>query len=90
MSKLDVDHHINTEIDEEDLKEINVKKEATYPEIKDYVLKKYGFKVSSLYIAQIKRQFGLVKRESFNKSNKVEGEQRAPTCPPEKAKAINK
>lgn len=90
MSKLDVDHHINTEIDEEDLKEINVKKEATYPEIKDYVLKKYGFKVSSLYIAQVKRQFGLVERESFNKSNKVEGEQRAPTCPPEKAKAINK
>ncbi|NQG18835.1 RNA methyltransferase [Streptococcus suis] len=90
MSKLDVDHHINIEIDEEDLKEINVKKEATYPEIKDYVLKKYGFKVSSLYIAQVKRQFGLAERESFNKSNKVEGEQRAPTCPPEKAKAINK
>ncbi|MGV3311264.1 RNA methyltransferase [Streptococcus suis] len=90
MSKLDVDHLINIEIDEEDLKEINIKKEATYPEIKDYVLKKYGFKVSSLYIAQVKRQFGLVERESFNKSNKVEGEQRAPTCPPEKAKAINK
>ncbi|HEL1115957.1 TPA: 23S rRNA (uracil(1939)-C(5))-methyltransferase RlmD, partial [Streptococcus equi subsp. zooepidemicus] len=88
LSKLDVDHHINIEIDEEDLKEINVKKEATYPEIKNYVLKKYGFKVSSLYIAQVKRQFGLVERESFNKSNKVEGEQRVPTCPPEKVKAI--
>ncbi|MGT2735568.1 50S ribosomal protein L23 [Streptococcus orisratti] len=88
MSKLDVDHHVNIEIDEEDLKEIQVKKDATYPEIKDYVSKKYGFKVSSLYIAQVKRQFGLVERENYNKSNKLKSEQRVPNCPPEKVEAI--
>ena len=32
---------------------------ATYPEIKEYVLQNYGLKVSSLYIAQTKRECGL-------------------------------
>jgi hypothetical protein len=27
---------------------------ATYPQIKDYIMKKYGLKVSGLYIGQIK------------------------------------
>ncbi len=31
---------------------------ATYQEIKDYVLKEFGLKVSSLYISQIKRKCG--------------------------------
>ena len=55
LSKLDVDNHIKLEIGEEDIESLSIKKNATYPEIKDYVLKKYGFKVSSLYIAQVKR-----------------------------------
>ena len=59
MSKLDVDNHIKLEIDEEDIESLSIKKDATYPEIKDYVLKKYGFKVSSLYIAQVKRQLSI-------------------------------
>ena len=32
---------------------------ATYQEIKDYVLKEFGLKVSSLYISQIKRKCGI-------------------------------
>lgn len=88
LSKLDVSHHINIEIDEEDIESINIKKNATYSEIKEFVLKKYGLKVSSLYIAQVKRKFGLVEKENYNKSSKDEGEQRVPTCPPEKEKAI--
>ncbi|MDL2273570.1 hypothetical protein LJC34_03375 [Oscillospiraceae bacterium OttesenSCG-928-G22] len=32
---------------------------ATYDEIKRYVLDKYGFKVSQLYIAQVKRKHGI-------------------------------
>ncbi|WP_187423310.1 hypothetical protein [Streptococcus sp. Marseille-P7375] len=59
LSKLDVDNHIKLEIDEEDIESLSIKKDATYPEIKDYVLKKYGFKVSSLYIAQVKRQLSI-------------------------------
>ena len=86
MSKLDVSHHINIEIDEEDIESINIKKNATYSEIKEFVLKKYGLKVSSLYIAQVKRKFGLVEKENYNKSSKDEGEQRVRTCPPKKKK----
>lgn len=88
FSKLDVDNHIKLEIDEEDIESLSIKNDATYPEIKDYVLKKYGFKVSSLYIAQVKRQFCLIERDNFNKSSKEEGDQRVPTCPPEKEEAI--
>lgn len=39
---------------------------ATYAEIKDYVLKEHGFKVSSLYISQIKRKCGLEFGENDN------------------------
>lgn len=88
LSKLDVDYHIKLEIGEEDIESLSIKKDATYPEIKDYVLKKYGFKVSSLYIAQVKRQFDFIERENFNKSSKEERDQRVTTCPPEKEEAI--
>ena len=58
---------------------------ATYPEIKAYVLDKYGLKVSSLYIAQIKEKCGLDKRENFNIG---EGKSRPLICPPDKEQAI--
>lgn len=88
LSKLDVDNHIQLEINEEDIESLSIRKDATYLEIKDYILKKYGFKVSGLYIAQMKRQFDFIERENFNKSSKEEGNQRVPTSPPEKEEAI--
>lgn len=36
--------------------------EATYEEIKEYVLEHTGLKVSNLYIAQIKRKCGTIER----------------------------
>lgn len=39
---------------------------ATYPEIKEYVLKEYGLKVSSLYISQVKRKCGLKVGDNYN------------------------
>ena len=39
---------------------------ATYKEIQDYVLEKFGFKVSTLYIAQVKKKHGLEVREHYN------------------------
>ena len=42
------------------------KGKATYEQIKAYVLEKTGLKVSSLYIAQIKKKCGLDVRENFN------------------------
>lgn len=42
------------------------KKGATYEAIKDYVKEQTGYKVSSLYIAQVKAKHGLDMRENFN------------------------
>jgi 23S rRNA (uracil1939-C5)-methyltransferase len=60
--------------------------EATYPKIKEYVKKKYGFNVSSLYIAQVKEKCGLDKRLNHNLSKKEDA--KVPQCPPEKEAAI--
>jgi len=35
-------------------------------EIKDYVLKQSGLKVSNLYITQIKQECGIIKRKNYN------------------------
>lgn len=88
LSKLDAEHHINIEIDEEDFSSINIKKDATYSEIKEYVLKKFGFKVSSLYIAQVKRKYDLIERENYNISRKADGDQHVTNCPKEKEDTI--
>lgn len=47
---------------------------TTYSKIKAYILQKYGFKVSSLYIAQIKDKCGLGKEHTGNnwKKNDVQ------------------
>ena len=39
---------------------------ATYPQIKDYIMEKYGLKVSSLYIGQIKDKVGIKERIRFS------------------------
>ena len=61
-------------------------KKATYDEIKAYVSEKYGYKIPSLYIAQVKEKVGLAKRENYNTG---EGKGVVPHCPPEKEEAIN-
>lgn len=43
---------------------------ATYQEIKAYVKEKYGLKVHTKYIAEIKRMCGLEMRENYNKPKK--------------------
>ena len=59
---------------------------GTYEKIKAYVLEKYGFKVSNLYIAQVKDKCGLDKRLNYNLSKK--DDQHVPECPKEKEDAI--
>ncbi|NQI34862.1 23S rRNA (uracil(1939)-C(5))-methyltransferase RlmD [Streptococcus suis] len=86
LSKRDINHHIDLEITEDDLKDISVKKEATYSEIKDYVFRKFELKVSTLNIAQVKRKLGITERENYNHSKKEN--QRVPNCPPKKEQAI--
>ena len=64
----------------------DLKGKANYPQIKEYVLKTTGLKVSSLYISQIKRKCGLDVGESHNKPKSDDSKQ--PQCPPEKEGAI--
>ena len=64
----------------------DAEKKATYQEIKDYVLKHTGLKVSSLYIAQVKQKCGIIERENYNKPKSENAKQ--PQCPMEKEKAI--
>lgn len=59
---------------------------ATYAQIKTYVLENHGLKVSSLYIAQIKRKYGIDVGEAFNKPS--DPSKRVPKCPKEKEIAI--
>ena len=86
LSKLKSTHHIEIELNMDELDLTAAEKKATYQEIKDYVLEKSGLKVSSLYIAQIKQKCGIIERENYNKPKSEEAKQ--PQCPPEKGKAI--
>lgn len=57
-------------MDELDL--TTVESKATYEEIKEYVPEKYGLKVSSLYISQIKRKCGLDIGQNYNLSRRCQ------------------
>lgn len=59
---------------------------AIYKEIKEYVLKETGLKVSSLNISQIKRKCGLEVRENYNLSKNKNA--RVPQCLDDKENAI--
>ena len=75
---------IDLELDELDITAAESK--ATYPEIKEYVLKHHGLKVSSLYIAQVKRKCGLEVGENYNLPSPNGRPQ--PQVPPKKEEAI--
>ena len=70
----------------EDMDLSKFKGKATYEQIKAYVLENTGLKVSSLYIAQIKKKCGLDVSENFNLSKSDNARQ--PQCTPEKEDAI--
>lgn len=86
LSKLGVDKHIDVEIKLDELDLTSAESKATYAQIKEYVLEKFGLKVSTLYIAQIKKKCGIEMREHYNKSKK--DNQAIPQCTPEKEEAI--
>ena len=56
LSKLDSKNHISVELPIDDMDLTSAESKATYKEIQNYVLEKFGFKVSNLYIAQVKRK----------------------------------
>ena len=86
LSKLNVEHHIEVEVNLDEMDLTAAESKATYEEIKDYVLKHSRLKVSNLYIAQIKQKCGIVERVNYNLPKPKNSKQ--PKCPPEKEKAI--
>lgn len=86
LSKLDVDKHISVEIQLDEMDLTSAESKATYAQIKEYVWNKFELKVSTLYIAQIKKKCGIELREHYNKSKK--DKQIIPQCTPEKEEAI--
>ena len=53
---------------------------------REYILEKFGLKVSTLYIAQTKKKCGIEMREHYNKSKK--DNQAILQCTPEEEEAI--
>jgi len=70
----------------EDMDLSEFKGKATYEQIKTYVLEQTGLKVSSLYIAQIKKKCGLDVGENFNLPKSENARQ--PQCTQQKEEAI--
>ncbi len=58
------------------------KDQPTYANIRDYVQKTHGMKVSTLYVAQMKAECGLETQADRS------GDKKQPKCPPEKREAI--
>ncbi len=88
LSKLDVDKHISVEVTMDELDLTSAESKATYKKIKEYILKTNGLKVSNLNIAQIKRKYGIIERENYNKAKNKNS--KVPICTEEKEKVIKK
>ena len=86
LSRKTPDDTIEVDLDLDELDITSAESKATYQEIKDYVLKEFGLKVSTLYISQIKRKCGIDVGEHYNISQKEN--QKVPQCPKEKEDAI--
>ena len=87
LSKGKVDsENIYVDFSLEDFDMSSFVEDPTYPQIKEYVLEHTGLKVSSLYIAQIKKKCGLEVGECYNKPKSENS--RTYICPPDKEAAI--
>ena len=88
LSKLSDAKHIDIHVDmnELDVTPAESQTAATYDDIKAYVREHSGLTVSTLYIAQVKRKYGIIERECYNKAKSDDAKQ--PQCPADKERAI--
>lgn len=86
LSQRKADDYVEVELELDELDVTSAESKATYEDIKKYVLDNTGLKVSTLNIAQVKQNCGIIERENYNsaKSNDV----KQPKCPKEKEDAI--
>lgn len=77
---------VRVEFDLKDMDMSGFQQGVTYEQIQKWVQEKYGFHVTHLNIAQVKRKHGIIERENYNKPKSDESRQ--PGCREEKIKAI--
>ena len=85
LSRKTPDAIIEIDLEMSELDLTRAESKATYKEIEEYVQNKYGLHVTNLYIAQVKRGFGIIERINYNVG---EGKNRVPKVTPEKREAI--
>lgn len=86
LSRKTPDAVIEVNLDMSELDITSAESKATYEEIKAYVKNKYDLKVTNLYIAQVKQEYGIIERQNFNVSKK--DIQKVPVVTAEKRLAI--
>ena len=86
LSKLNVDRHIEVDVNMEELDVTAAESKATYNEIREHVWEHHQLRVSNLYIAQVKQKYGIIERENYNKPKSENAKQ--PKCPKEKEDTI--
>ncbi len=85
LSRKAPDAEIKVRLDMSELDITSAESKATYKEIQEYVKNKYDLHVTNLYIAQVKREFGIIERENYNTG---EGKAKVPQVTAEKREAI--
>jgi len=87
LSKLtDAKHHVEVELNLDEMDLTSAESKATYDEIREYVMEQTGLHVTNLNIAQIKRKCGIIERENYNLPKTEDSRQ--PNCTKEKEEAI--
>ena len=79
---------VKVEFSLEDMDLTELRGKATYAQVKEYILNEFGLKVSSLYIAQVKKKCGLETGKNHNLPKSEDARQ--PQVTPEKEEAIMK
>ena len=82
LSQQKPDDYVEVELELDELDLTSAESKATYKEIREYVLKEHGLKVSNLYISQVKRKCGIEVGENYNLPKSEDSKQ--PQCPEEK------
>ena len=80
------DDIVKVGIDADELAVTKAESKATYGEIQARVKEQTGLNVTPLYIAQVKRKYGIIERECYKKAKSNDAKQ--PQCPEDKEQAI--
>lgn len=86
LSQRKADDYVEVKLELYELDVTSAESKATYAEIKDYVLKEHGLKVSNLYISQVKRKCRIEVGKNYNLTKSEDS--RRSLCPGEKKKQL--